>query len=94
MVEKVAGQLVVYGPLGVLCVVLLFALFHLYRQKEKLTTDYQNEIRKLQEDHRAEIKILMERHIAKAETWVEKGNELAAKLQAVLESILKNQRRF
>jgi hypothetical protein len=89
MIDKVAGQLVVYGPLGVLCVILIFALLGLYRAKEKMSTDYQVQITKLQDQHRDEMRTMMERHIVKAETWNEKWSELSTKLYAVLDSLVK-----
>jgi PHP family Zn ribbon phosphoesterase len=97
---QVVPKLLVYGPLGIICVVLLYAVIALFKAKEKqakeaaaalekLRKEYQDEINSLIETHKEEQNTLMQRHISKAETWVEKGNELANNLQAVLDSIIR-----
>jgi hypothetical protein len=99
-VEAVVPKLLVYGPLGIINVVLLYAVIALYRAKEaqskaceiakeELRKEYQEEARKLVALHKQEQDALMERHISKAETWVEKGNELANNLHKVLEALSK-----
>lgn len=77
-----SDQLLVNGPLGLVCLILLYAVRHLYKALE-------NE----RAQHREEIKALMERHIGKAETWVEKGHELANSLNSVLTSLAKRSSR-
>lgn len=74
----VAKALLVYGPLGIFCVISLATSIKLYR-------DLQSERR----THAAEIHELQDRYIAKAETWMEKYHELAKSLNDVLESIAK-----
>ena len=89
--ETVATKLVVYGPLGIFCFILIAAVVYLYRAKEKQSSQFQAEIKQINETHKEELNSLMQRHIGKAETWVDKGNELATSLRAVLESIVKRQ---
>ena len=94
--EQLAPKLFVYGPLGIICVILLYAVIKLYQAKEKLALDKDaalekkdDALEKIRVEHRTEMQALVDRHIAKAEKWVEKGNELATNLHAVLESIVK-----
>lgn len=89
MVDKIASQLFLYGPLGVICVILLGGCVYLYLQKDKREREYQAEIRQLQDRHRDELKIMMERHIAKSETWNDKYSQMVGQMQAVVESLEK-----
>jgi hypothetical protein len=75
-VEQIPAALLAHGPLGLLCLLLLGAVRHLYKQKESAD-----------DRHRTEMNALMDRHIAKAEAWAEKGTELAQNLNRVLDSI-------
>jgi len=89
--EAVATKLIVYGPLGIFCFLLMLAVIYLYREKEKQSTQHQLDTKQLTESYKEELNALMQRHIAKAETWVDKGNELATNLHAVLESFTRRQ---
>lgn len=71
--ETLATQLYVYGPLGILCVMLAYGVVHLYRKNQEL-----NE----------KILDLVEKHAEKAEGWVEKGTALATNAQSVLQAIV------
>lgn len=75
-VEQIPAQLLAHGPLGLLCLLLLYAVVHLYKKQ-----------REMEEKYRADLNALVDRYVAKAETWVEKGTELASNLNKVLESI-------
>ena len=107
METQIAPALVYYGPLGLLCLILMYAVIALYRSKDalqkakdaqakqyderidRLVTAHREEVQRNAEACKAETQQLMQRHITKAETWVEKGNELAVNLHAVLDSIVK-----
>ena len=96
--ETAILKLTVYGPLGIISVVLMYACVVLYRSEKNCTKECAERIETLQENHREQIRELttahktemselVTRHITKAETWVEKGNELATNLNHVLDSI-------
>lgn len=99
--EVVVPKLLIYGPLGVICVILLFGLIALFKAKEKQSKDdedarenlrreYQAKEREMVAKHQEEMNVMMQRHITKAENWVEKGNDLATTLNKTLESLVRN----
>jgi len=73
---QASNNLMEYGVLGTICVLLIIALGFVYRAKESQT-----------KSHREEMKKLMERHIDKAEQWADNGQKLASNLNQVLESL-------
>lgn len=96
--ETVAPSLIVYGPLGIITLVLLYAVVALYKSKEAAQKEHRTTLEKLHKDyqaresavaaaHKREMDDLMTRHITKAESWVEKGTDLANNLKGVLESL-------
>ena len=87
--ETVAAQLILYGPLGIMTLILLYAVIALYRAKERQAKEHQEALKALNDQHQRELSELMHRHVEKAEIWVEKGHELASNLQRVLESLLR-----
>lgn len=94
--KELAAHLFLYGPLGILCLVLLRGVIVLYKAKERQAKEFQEKIAELQKAHQDEMTAMVQRHIGKAETWVEKGNELASNLtglvknlEFVVESLLK-----
>ena len=77
-VEQLVGPLLNYGALGVICIAEALAIAQLYRAKEAAAREF-----------REQMRVMTERHITKAETYAEKGNEIATKLNAALEAIAK-----
>jgi hypothetical protein len=89
MTPDFSSQFEVYGPLGIVCIMLITALISVYNAKEKQSADFQSQIAKLQSDHRNELSALVERHIAKAEAWNDRWSDIAGKLHTVLEGVLR-----
>lgn len=85
--EEITKLLLVYGPLGVFCVVaLVFA-----KQKDKALTDFtkekDKEISELRREHNEEMRIMQERLITRTETQLAKYQELAVGLHAVVNEL-------
>lgn len=76
--QSIVDRLLLYGPLGIICIILLLAVIYLQRRNEKQ-----------EERHRLEMNTLMERHMTKAETFVTKIHELGDRQASVLESLVK-----
>lgn len=83
MLEKVAGQLVVYGPLGVISVLCLLALFALFRIREKQIEGFHKQIQDLRdfhakqlaehhEEHDKQLKELRDQHAVEMKTLMER----------------------
>ena len=96
--DTLQPNLVVYGPLGIFCLVLIYAVIAQWKARNTdrdafdkafadLRKEYQAEMNDLIEAHKREMSTLMERHVSKAETWVEKGMETANNLHSVLDAI-------
>ena len=95
---EVLKNLLGYGVLGIVSV--LAVLFARYKDREArrveeksqvqlaaLHTLYQERIEATSKDHRVEVEVLLERYISKAETWVEKYNEMARELRVLISAI-------
>lgn len=75
--EEIAAKLVVYGPLGVICVILLLAVIKLYNT---LTAERAARDAKIE----AQTKI----YIEKAESWTDKYHELLQQTNTVLDRLI------
>lgn len=84
---SIAKSLLVYGPLGVICVISLYVVCKLYRDSQADRVAFSSKLELLMANHAKEISELQERYINKAETWMEKYHELVKSLDAVLQSI-------
>ncbi len=67
--EILAPKLLVYGPLGIMCLVLMYAVIHLYQAKERQAREYQER-----------LDVLADRARINAESWAEKGFLLGERL--------------
>jgi len=83
---KIASVLLVYGPLGVICILSLLFAWKKDRDLAKERVAFQNRIDDQSKAHHEELQTLQERFITKAETWMSKYGELATSMTAVLES--------
>ena len=66
---------------------------------DDMVKSFQDEIRGLHElaravaeKHKEDMRTLSERHVAKAETWIDKGNEYARDIHAVLDRVTRRDR--
>ena len=96
--------LLVYGPLGIMTLLGLYATRKLFRilsdeRKEhqdeikQITSTYAADIKKLNEDHQRELGAAQELRVSEAKEWTAQYHELAKSLNSVLETLLKRIRR-
>jgi choline-glycine betaine transporter len=90
----VAKAFLVYGPLGLICLIMLFIAFRLYKDLTTERERHTKEMNAMRDNHAQEMRELEERYVTKAETWMDKNHELAKSINQVLESVSKryNQR--
>ena len=87
METTIAKAFLVYGPLGLICVIMLLIAWRLYRDLMTERTRHTGEMNAERERHAQEMRELEERYITKAETWMEKTHELAKSINQVLDSV-------
>lgn len=94
MIDRAVGELFLYGPLGIMCVVLLYACWHLYKardevykEKDQQAKDFHAQIRTLQDQHREEMDELLTRHVSYVEAQNAKGNAFASEVKGLLDSL-------
>lgn len=85
--SELVPSLVVYGPLGIFCAALMYAVVKLYWSKEKQAKSFQEQIDRLVKDHREEMSAMTRRHIEKAETWVAKQQEQTTSMTRLLDLV-------
>jgi hypothetical protein len=97
--EEIAKALIVYGPLGIFCVVFLIGYYQERKRnnemqkefldkQEALMRAHQDEMKAMSRDHQDEMNTLEERYISKAETWMEKYREQKEGLQKLVEGLM------
>jgi hypothetical protein len=87
MFEEIAKSLVVYGPLGIFCALSLGFAYQKDRALAKAPKDFLDKQEALAKQHKEETQALLERYITKAETWMNKYQELATSQHAVIDAI-------
>lgn len=94
-VEKLSG----YGPVGLACAFLVIAVVYLVRRNEKQDERHSLELKAVNEQHRAELKVerenlvaLYKTYVADAREWTDGYDEIAAKVSAAVESMLRAKR--
>lgn len=89
METAVAKAFLVYGPLGLICLIMLYIAFRLYKDLTAERERHTKEMNAERERHAQEMRELEERYVTKAETWMDKNHELAKSINQVLESVSK-----
>jgi len=89
MEATIAKAFLVYGPLGLICLISLLVTWRLYRDITAERDRHVKEMNASRDQHAQEMRNLEERYITKAETWMEKNHELAQSINQVLASISK-----
>lgn len=69
-------KLYVYGPLGIICAVLLLAVAYLYKANVADRDKYDTTIAAERDKHQEEMKLFYERYVAKADSWMKQYYEL------------------
>jgi hypothetical protein len=94
-VEKLSG----YGPVGLACAFLVLAVVYLVRRNEKQEERHGLENKAQSEQHRLELKAerekletLYNRYAADAKEWADQCDEIAAKVSAAVDSMLRAKR--
>ena len=98
MEEKIVGSLFIYGPLGVICVILTIALTRLYKdiaaeRKENATTmakerkEFADQLAAERKQHHDDMVTMQDKYIETSKTMMEKYHQLADALAKVLDSI-------
>ena len=82
MEAKIASVLLVYGPLGLGWLILLFVAWRLYRD---LSAERAANAKAMHE--------MEERYILKAETWMREYHELSKAMNLVLEAVTRRMER-
>jgi predicted transcriptional regulator len=82
-----AKAFLVYGPLGLICIIMLLIAWRLYRDLTTERASHTKEMNTERERHAQEMRELEERYITKAETWMDKNHELAKSINQVLDSV-------
>lgn len=98
-VSLVTAELLKNGLLGVAILVLVGVVIFLFKRSERQADRLTSALEAKEKENAAKIKeldeqieALVQRHIGKAETWVDKGQELASKLNGFLETIAREVR--
>lgn len=86
---EITKELLRYGPQGLINLILLYAVIHLYKANRQQDKEHREEMAKKDKEHRDEVDALVQRHMGKAETWIEKGHEHAQRLNTFLETVSK-----
>lgn len=71
----------VYGPLGLLTLMCVYGMIHVWRARERD-----------REAHQAEMRAMVDRYVAHTETSSERYQTLARELYQLLESVERNRR--
>jgi predicted Holliday junction resolvase-like endonuclease len=79
--EEIVKALLIYGPLGLFCAVLLLGYIQKDRAMAAMQKDFLDKQEALMQQHKREMQALEERYITKAETWMEKYRERADALE-------------
>lgn len=85
--EEIVKLLLVYGPLGLICAVLLMGYIQKDRAMVKMQKEFLEKQEALTKSHRDEMAQMQERYIAKSDSWMEKYRERADALQNLLDAI-------
>ena len=77
MTDAILAKLLIYGPLGVICVILLIAVVTLYRtlSAERAAKD-------------AKLDQLNEHYVEKAEFWMDKYHQLLQQTNSIVDKFI------
>lgn len=98
-VGLITAELLKYGLPGLAVLVLIFVVVFLFKRSEKRDEDHRTALEAKDKENsaevatlRAQIEALVQRHMGKAETWIEKSQDLSARLNSFLETIAREVR--
>lgn len=84
---KIASALLIYGPLGIMCLLFIIIAIRKDMQLTKERERHDKTILELTDKHKVEMHALEERYVTKAETWVAKHQELATSQDETIKSL-------
>jgi DNA anti-recombination protein RmuC len=98
-VSLITAELLKQGLLGLAIVILILVIIFLFKRSERLAGEHKTALETKDKENAAEItklseqkEALVQRHVGKAETWIEKSQELSARLNSFLETIAREVR--
>jgi amino acid permease len=87
MEESVSQTFLEYGLLGAMLLVVLWAIYRVYRDMRTIQEEHREDLKAMRETHQAEMKAMLERYITKAETWMQQYHDLARAQTEVLDGL-------
>lgn len=98
-VSLITAELLKQGLLGLAIVILILVVIYLFKRSERLAGEHKASLETKDKENAAEVaklneqkEALVQRHVGKAETWIEKSQELSARLNSFLETIAREVR--
>lgn len=85
--EEIAKALIIYGPLGIFCVIAMYVANQKDKALAALQKEYIEKFEELQKQCQKEMQEFQERYILKSETWQTKYHELADSMQGVIKAL-------
>lgn len=86
-VAKLADALLVYGPLGIICILALMSAIFKDRQLTAERSEFLKKQDTVNAQHNVEMQALEERYITKAETWMAKYHDLATSQDSTIKAL-------
>lgn len=71
-------KLYVYGPLGIICALLILAVGYLYISCQNERRQHEADLKAERDKHAQEMGVFQERYVTKAESWMKQYFDLAS----------------
>lgn len=91
--DEVAGKLIVYGPLGIITLLMIIVTIQLYRDREADRKAHTAQLAAERAEHTAQMKVMEDKYVTKAESWMQKYHDLADAQNKVLDSLTRRSER-